>query len=95
MKRQALKSFAILMLLCSLTACAAKPKPAEIVVPQVVKQSPCPRTYGQDLPLDLWVEGPHLGSMENGTVSNYNVLELLNELRLRDAVIDCYEAKIK
>jgi hypothetical protein len=41
------------------------------------------------------VEGPHLGSMENGTVSNYNVLELLNELRLRDAVIECYEHKLR
>lgn len=33
--------------------------------------------------------------MENGLVSNYNILELINELRLRDAVIECYEAKIK
>lgn len=45
--------------------------------------------------LTLWNETQHLGSRENVQTTAYDIEVLVNAVRLRDAVIECYEAKIK
>ena len=94
MKRTALLCVISMCWLC-LPSCATKQPPPEIRVPEVVKLSPCPRPFGEDLGLTPWNEQQHLGSRENVQTTAYDVEVLVNAVRLRDAVIECYEAKIK
>lgn len=77
-----------------LPSCATKP-PAEILVPTVEKFRPCPKPYGPDLDLEPWDETRHLGSRENVRTTAYDIETLVNAVRLRDAVIECYEQKIR
>lgn len=45
--------------------------------------------------LTPWDETQHLGSRENVQTTAYDIEVLTNAVRLRDAVIECYESKIK
>lgn len=84
------------MVFLLLTPACGKPRPpVEIKVPTLVKLSPCPKPYSNDLGIRPWVPTLHMGHTKNVRVTLWNLEAMLLQIKLRDSVILCYEEKIK